>query len=97
MMGPNWGLKQKILEWIYMGIVRPIVSYGCIVWLYSLKQKGILKDLTKLQRKACLMITRGMNSTPTAGMEAILGLEPLDIHLKGIALSTYARIKNAEN
>ena len=43
------------------------------------------------------MIKRGMNSTPTTGMDAILGLEPLDIYLKRFALSNYARIKNRKN
>ena len=38
------------------------------------------------------MITRGIQSTPTAGMEAILGLPPLHIHCKGIALNSYLRI-----
>ena len=74
---------------------------NCVLWMHSLATQPETernpKGTHKTTKKACLMITRGMNSTPTAGMEAILGLEPLDIHLKGIALSTYARIENAEN
>ena len=93
MTGKRWGLKPRNMEWIYTSIVCPILSYGSIAWLPKTNGKGIQKQLEKVQRKACLMITRGIQSTPTAGMEAILGLPPLHIYCKGIALNSYIRIE----
>ena len=96
MIGTKWGLSPKHIDWIYKGIARPILAYGAIVWAPGLRQKYVQNILSKLQRKACLMITRGIQSTPTAGMEAILGMTPLPIYLKGEALKTYTRIESTK-
>ena len=93
MIGNKWGLKPKIMDWIYKGIVRPTLSYGSIVWISGLNRKFIQEKLSRVQRKACLMITRGIQSTPTAGMEVILDILPLHIYIKGEAIKSYVRIK----
>ena len=64
MIGTKWGLKPKQTEWIYKGIVRPILTYGSIVWVNSLEKKYVRKALEKIQRTACLMMTGAMRSTP---------------------------------
>ncbi len=43
--------------------------------------------LEKVQRKGCLATLNGMHSTPTAGMEVMLGVEPIVFHLQ--AINTY--------
>ncbi|MGR0202348.1 hypothetical protein, partial [Klebsiella pneumoniae] len=32
MVGSKWGLKPKIIYWIYTAIIRPIITYGPLVW-----------------------------------------------------------------
>ena len=49
--------------------------------------------LLKIQRKACLTILRPVPTTPTMGMELILNIRPIDIHIKGLALNSYRRMK----
>ena len=93
LLGQNWGLKPKVTNWIYTAIVRPTISYGALVWAHRLDDKWVIKNLNKLQRRACLMITNASCSTPTAGMEAILALTPLNIKLKENALTSYHRMK----
>ena len=95
MIGRRWGLKPKYTHWLYTSIVRPIVTYGAVVWAHSTERKTITKKLEKVQRLACLMITGGMKSTPTKGMETILNLPPLHIHAKGVARATYVRLTQA--
>ena len=52
-------------------------------------------QLTKIQTlAACLMITGEMKSTPTAGMEVLIGLPPLEIHTKAQALLTSIRLQD---
>ena len=80
--------------WLYKAIVRPILMYGAIVWIGSLRKKRIIKELVKMQRLACLMVTGAMRSTPTAGMEVILGIQPLEIALKEAAMATCIRLRN---
>ena len=50
-------------------------------------------ELTKLQRLACLCITSAMKSTPTAAMETILNLPPLDIYINAEARMGAHRLK----
>ena len=82
MIGTRWGLQPKQTEWLYKGTVRPILTYGSTVWINSLEKNCTNKTLEKIQRTACLMITGAMKSTPTAGMEALLNMTPLHIHIK---------------
>ena len=68
--------------------------YGSLVWIAGVKSAVIKKKLVKTQRLACSMITRAMRSTPTAGIEALLGLEPLEITAMENAIAASIRIKN---
>ena len=95
MIGKNWGLTPKNASWLYQCIVRPIVTYGAIVWANATEKSNIKKKLNKIQRTACLMITGAMRSTPTAGMEMILDLRPIYIHILEHALASYTRLVGA--
>ena len=92
MVGKLWGLNPTTTDWLYKAIIRPIITYGAIVWASSLKRQKTKKQLTKIQRLACTMITGAMRSTPTAGMEILLGLPPLDIYIKAQAQLSSIRL-----
>ena len=94
MIGKKWGLGPKQAYWLYTAIVRPMLMYGSLVWIAGVKSAVVKKELIKVQRLACLMITRAMRSTPTAGIEAMLGLEPLEITAMESAIAASIRIKN---
>jgi ribonuclease HI len=93
MLGRTWGLSPKISKWAYTALVRPIMSYASLIWTKGTKIKGQHKLLERVQRKACLTILNAIPSTPTAGMEVILNLEPIDIYLKTQALTTLNRLR----
>ena len=94
MISSKWGLKLRQMVWLYESIVRPILTYGSIVWVNSLDRKYIVKLLEKVQRTACMMITGAMKSTPTAGLECILNLSPIHLHIKTEALASYVRLQH---
>ena len=50
-------------------------------------------DLNKVQRTVLLLMSGAMTSTPTAGMEAALGLLPLDLHIESEAMKARARTR----
>ena len=89
----HWGFNQKLSRWMYTALIRPILSYGNTVWLPALDYKSNVDKLTRVQRQGCLATLRAMSSTPTAGMEVILNLQPIEIHLKSIAINSYIRMK----
>jgi hypothetical protein len=74
MFGKTWGLRPHIVYWIYMAVIRPIITYSITVWWPRVKLKTSKAELSKLQRLACLSITGASRTTPTAALEIHLGL-----------------------
>ncbi len=87
----SWGLTPARMEWVYKGIIRPKLTYGAVVWAGSLT-KALEDKLRKVQRLALLAITHPLRSTPTSGLEVMMGWLPLSLHAKEIGLNTYLRI-----
>ena len=77
--GKTWGLKPKVMRWLYSMMIRPIITYGSIAWWPRSQLTTYREELSKLQRTACLAITGAFKTTPTAAMEKILDLTPLHI------------------
>lgn len=92
LMGKTWGLKPKITYWLYRTAVIPIVTYAALVWWPKTQQISTQKKLDRLQRLACLSITGAMQTTPTAGMEAIIGLPPLHLAVQKEGLVAALRL-----
>lgn len=80
--GKTWGLKPSVLYWMYRSIVRPILTYGCLVWSNKTRQKNVDNALTRVQRLACLSVTGVMTTTPTAALEILLSLTPISLFVR---------------
>jgi hypothetical protein len=63
-----------------------------MVWAHGIGAVAT-KKLEQLQRKVLLGTSAAMRSTPSAAMEAILGLQPLDLFVMGEALKARARTR----
>jgi hypothetical protein len=77
--GIKWGLRLNTVHWLYTRVIRPSIYYGALVWWSKAMQKTTKTQLDRIQRAACLAITGAMKSTPTAAMEVLLNLTPLDL------------------
>ncbi|XP_021965805.1 uncharacterized protein LOC110861000 [Folsomia candida] len=91
-IGKTWGLSPKITNWIYKSIIRPAMEYGSLLWAPATKVKSHMAQLQRVQRCAMLGTTGVMSSTPTAALECLLGLVPVDIRVQQVALRTYHRL-----
>jgi hypothetical protein len=89
----NWGLSPKQIWWIWQSIVRPQMSYCSIVWAEPTILKKFEDKLNALQRLALSQMTFSQKSTPTKGIEVILGIQPLGLFLRETALK--ARLRTA--
>ena len=96
-VGKTWGITPKIAHWIYITIIRPMLTHGAVVWWPRVELAVARTLLSSLQRLACLAITGAIRTTPTAAMEMLTGLLPLDIHIKQVAMSTCYRLKSNIN
>ncbi len=94
-IGRQWGLQPQLVRWAYTGMVRPILAYACHVWWNFSPSKQLLKDLTRLNRLACLAIAKVHRSTPTKGMEMIYNLQPLEFFLEEQAVKAYHRVSKS--
>ena len=90
--GKYWGLDASKLLWIYTAISRPILTYGSLVWAHSINSTNI-KKLNSLQRTILKALCSPLRSSPTSGLEAMIGLIPLDLHIKSEALKSRARTR----
>ena len=83
-----WGPKPKLMRWAYTGIVRPVISYGAMIWGQAIEHDDVVEKLRRLNRMAINTIVKVPRSTPTQALEIILDILPLHIHIKKEGLST---------
>ena len=81
-MGKLWGSRPLMTRWLYTGCIRPAISYAALVWAQACERKWVITSLTRVNRLALMMVGHFRKSTPTAGLEVILHVPPLDIHIK---------------
>ena len=96
-LSQTWGVSPKIAHWLYTAVVRPILVYGAIVWWPRVNVGYVRVQLGRVQRLACLNITGAMRTTPTAAMEILLELPPLQHFVLGEALASFLRIRRSGN
>ena len=47
--GSGWGLKPKILVWLYKAVLVPKVAYASVVWWPKTEQVSVFKKLDGLR------------------------------------------------
>ena len=87
-----WGPKPKLMRWMFQGIVRPMVSYAAMVWAHQIEDQNLTESLRTLNRAAMNTMVKVPRSTPTRGMEIILDILPLHIHIQQEGLAAYTRL-----
>ena len=90
--GKSWGRKPMVTYWMYIIMVRQIVSYASLMWWPRIKKKVCVNEPTKLQRMACIGITGAFRTSPTAALEVVIDLTPLPLWIEGEARASYFRI-----
>ena len=91
-LGATWGLRPKVMLWLYTAVIRPAVEYGALVWVPASNVKSHMSKLCRVQRAALVATAGVMQSTPTAALEALFGLLPIELRLQQVALQTMHRL-----
>ena len=91
-IGKNWGLKPMVVNWIYTSVVRPILTYGCLVWWEAMRIGSRRNLLSKAQRCASIGITGAIRSTPQAALDVILHHLPIEEFVMGMAARSLLRL-----
>lgn len=93
-LGKTWGLTPKVMHWIYTAMIRPSLTFACIVWWPRTRLKTVQDKLQRLQRLACLSITSSSRTSPTSALETFLNLPPLSLYIEGEALISAHRLND---
>ena len=88
LIGKKWGLNPKMILWLYLTVIRPIILYAAFIWWPKTLEVSAKAKLAKLQRLPCLAITGAMRSSPTVALEALLDLIPLSAQVQYMATLT---------
>lgn len=92
-IGRKWGLSSRLVMWLYTAVIRPILTYGALVWWKCLETGRHLEKITKVQRQICLAITGALRTTASDSLSVILALPPLDILVRQMAANSAARLR----
>lgn len=92
-IGSNWGLNPMMAHWLYKSVIRPVLTYGSVVWWTSMEKKCNIITLQKVQRTCCLGISGAMRTTSSRALETILDIRPIEIQIKYEAALTANRLK----
>ena len=91
-IGSIWGPTPKALKWFYNGVVLSGFSYGAVIWARAVQMKATKEKLKKLNRIMATTMVPCRRSTPSAGLEIVLGLPPLDLRIEDLALKAMLRV-----
>jgi len=78
-----------------MAVIRTMLTYAAVIWWPRARYITVSKQLTHVQRLACLYIIAAMRTTPTAAMELLVGLVPLPTFIQQEAMMAYYRLHAA--
>lgn len=93
-IGKFWGPCPAQMRWIYTSIIRPSITYGCLVWGRATKHKYFLQKAEKLQRSALMPMAPVRTHSPTIAMEVIAFVPPLDLFIESEVVLAFKRVKN---
>ena len=88
----NFGPKPSLMKWGYTGLVRPILTYGAMIWGHSALTQTNIAKLRRLNRIATNTITSVRKSNPSRALEIIYDIQPLHLEILKVGLSSYIRL-----
>ena len=95
LQGSNWGASLQASRQVYLGMVRPALTYGSLVWY---RPEGILKGgrttakkLQAVQGQFLRTVAGAYKATSVEALEVETYVQPLDIHLTKLTLGAVAR------
>ena len=89
-----YGPSPKIMRWAYLGVVRPMMSYGALCWGHVAYNDAIDKILRNLNRAGMNTYSNFPRSSPTRTVEIITDTMPLSAHIQKVGLSSRIRLRD---
>ncbi|XP_075167884.1 uncharacterized protein LOC142240049 [Haematobia irritans] len=97
LVGERWGMKPALFNWLYTAVIRPVAVYGCHVWWPITNHHNHIQRLGRINRTALIYMTGAMRTTATAALEVLMGIIPLDLHIRKTAEVILTRLKGLDS
>ena len=89
----TWGPRPELTRWLLTGVVTPILTYASHIWFKALDNQATLQKLNAVQRLGLLLVAPVRRSTPTAGLEVLYDVPPIDLKVVERAMLNAVRIR----
>ena len=86
------GPCPRLMRWAFEGMVKPMLTYGALVWAHEINTELLVNKLRKVNRLAINTFSVIPRSTPTRLLEVMLDVMPLHLYAKQIALKSFYRL-----
>ena len=77
----------------YTRLVRPILTYGAMIWGHSALTQTNIAKLRRLNQIAANPITSLRKENPSRALEIIYDIQPLHLEILQVGLSSYIRLE----
>jgi len=77
--GVMWGMRPRVAHWLYVSIIRPSITFTCLVWWPGCQTAIAKKKLSTVQRLAYLGTMGAICTNPTNAVEALICLPSLEL------------------
>lgn len=77
----KWGIKRQGKRILYNMVAMPIATYASSMWIDKIGSAIVKRHITAAQRSLLIMITGAARTTSTIAMQAVAGIEPLDLSI----------------
>ena len=91
-VGSRWGLGPVPLLWILQSIIHPLFLHGIVVWWEATTKSNHITSITKINRSALMSVTGAFKTTPTAALEVVLNIPPLELKAQQFAQNSWYRL-----
>merc|ERR1712020_464510 len=92
--GVLWGPRPSLIHWMLKAMCQPILTYGALIWGNAKLSGATVSKLAKFNRILGVSIAPMHKNSPTAALEVILDLKPVDIAIKMEGLKAFIRLSN---
>ena len=93
-IGKLWGPRPYLARWAYLCVVRPALTFGHFVWGHRISTRTLRRKLGTVQSEALRLCGHFRKSTPTAALDVIFNVLPLDIHIEFEITRSYLRLRD---
>ena len=90
-LGTYWGPRPHLIKWIYTGMVRPAITYGCFLWGKASQTKQVQKTFRRINALVLRMMAPQRKNTPISSMEMVTYTKPLHIFIREEVVMAYYR------